>query len=154
MPVRMDAREQGTRCPYTVFVQLILGQAKPKNRWRQADHGERILGHTSSSCTGFASPAARVSPYRFIKSAHASSVSTVSTTMSSSIATSRRLTASSAHRPVIWCVIHATCEGGVQCTGCEFAGMPTLLALARVDAMNDSQARCLQHHGWARRGGA
>src|SRR5262245_4443263 len=79
MPVRMDAREQGARYPCTVFVQLILSQAKTKNRWRQADHGERILGHTSSSCTGVASPAARVSPYRVIKSAHVSGVPTVST---------------------------------------------------------------------------
>src|SRR4051812_22352954 len=72
MSVRMNAGEQGARYPCTVFVQLILGQAETKNRWRQADHGERILGHTSSSCTGFASPAARVAQSRFIKSAHAS----------------------------------------------------------------------------------
>src|SRR4029450_12158779 len=58
MPVRMDARKQGARYPCTEFIQLIMGQAKTENRWRQADHGERILGHTSSSGTGVASTAA------------------------------------------------------------------------------------------------
>jgi hypothetical protein len=84
----------------TVCVQLILGQAKPENRRRQANDGERILGHTSSSGTGFTSPAARVSTYRFIKSTHASGVPTVSTHMTSSKATSKRLAAPGAHRPV------------------------------------------------------
>src|SRR2546421_4493597 len=152
MPVRMDAHEQGARYPCTVFVQFILGQAKTENRRRQADHGERILGHTSSSGMGFASPAASVSQDRFIKSTHASGVQTVSTNMASPIATPRRVTASSAHRPATWCVIHVTCEGGMPCTGYECSGMPTLLVLARIDAMHGSQARCLQHHGWACRG--
>jgi hypothetical protein len=42
----------------------------------------------------------------------------------------------------------------MQCTGGEFSGLPTLLALAGLDAMNGSQERCLQNYGWARRSGA
>src|SRR5262245_47753066 len=75
-----------------------MGQAKTENRRRQADHSERILGHTSSSGTGVASPAASVSPDHCITSTHASGIPTVSTIIASSLATSRRLTASRAHR--------------------------------------------------------
>jgi hypothetical protein len=62
MSVRMDAGEQGARYPGTVFVQFIMRQAQTENRRRQTDHGEWILGHTSSSGMSCASPAASVSP--------------------------------------------------------------------------------------------
>jgi hypothetical protein len=46
MLVRVDAREQGARDPGTVCVQLLIGQAQIENRWRQANHGEWILGRS------------------------------------------------------------------------------------------------------------
>ena len=82
MSVRMDTGEQGARYPGTVFVQLIMSQAQTENCRCQADHGEWILGHTtSSSGTSCASPAASVSPYRCITLTYTLGVQTVSLAM-------------------------------------------------------------------------